>query len=181
LQRERVMGAFAHPSSTGGSQVPVYVGEKAPEDLGPRDPVRHRVPWLLSAAARMRQSVAALAAANRLRLGASEPPLTPAHADTLPLPLRAKAPAARGANRVSEVVSGLHAVVARGADTGMVLRPHLQDGAHIVSTSRFETDYVRVPLDQPLEPWLARGYKLRMSAPGRPPSLIRPASIRGRA
>jgi len=58
LQREQVMGAFAHPSNNGGSQVAVYLGEKSPGDLHPKDPVRHRVAWLLAAAARMRQSVA---------------------------------------------------------------------------------------------------------------------------
>lgn len=58
VRRERVMGAFAHPSNNGGSQVAVYLGEKSPGDLHPKDPVRHRVAWLLDAAARMRQSVA---------------------------------------------------------------------------------------------------------------------------
>ncbi len=58
LRREQVMGAFAHPSNNGGSQVAVYLGEKSPADLHPKDPVRHRVAWLLAAAARMRQSVA---------------------------------------------------------------------------------------------------------------------------
>lgn len=58
LQREQVMGAFAHPSNNGGSQVAVYLGEKSPNDLHQKDPVRHRTAWLLAAAARMRQSVA---------------------------------------------------------------------------------------------------------------------------
>lgn len=58
LRREQVMGAFAHPSNNGGSQVAIYLGEKSPGDLHHKDPVRHRVEWLLAAAARMRQSVA---------------------------------------------------------------------------------------------------------------------------
>lgn len=64
LRREQVLGAFAHPSGTAGSQVAVYLGEKAPQDLNSRDPVRSRVDWLLGAAKQMRQSVAALAAGS---------------------------------------------------------------------------------------------------------------------
>ncbi len=58
LRREQVLGAFAHPSNNGGSQVAIYLGEKSPANLHPKDPVRYRVPWLLDAAARMRQSMA---------------------------------------------------------------------------------------------------------------------------
>ena len=75
---------------------------------------------------------------------------------------------------------GLYAVKARGAHVGTILRPHVQNGAYIVSPDRYEVNYVRVPIHEPLEPWLARGYRLRMSAPGHPPSLIKPASIKGR-
>ncbi len=76
--------------------------------------------------------------------------------------------------------TGLHAVISRGANIGAILLPHVQNGAYIVSRSRFETDYIRVPLDEPLEPWLVLGCKLRMSVAGHAPSLIAPASIRGR-
>ena len=54
------------------------------------------------------------------------------------------------------MTSELHAVVARGKAKGLILRPHVQDDHHIVSMTRFEADYVRVPLHQPLERWLAR-------------------------
>ena len=73
---------------------------------------------------------------------------------------------------------GLYAIIKRGANTGTILRPHVQDGAYILSKTRFEVNYFRVPLHEPIEPWLARGYSLRMSAPGHPPSLIAPASIK---
>jgi hypothetical protein len=75
---------------------------------------------------------------------------------------------------------GLHYVVSRGKAAGTVLRPHEQDGHYIVSPTRFETDYQRIPLSQPLEPYLKQGLSLRMSAPGVAPSLISPGSILGR-
>lgn len=58
LKPEQVLGAFAHPSGTGGSQVAVYLGEKRISDLSPKDPVRSRE-WLLLQAARVSQSIAA--------------------------------------------------------------------------------------------------------------------------
>jgi len=76
--------------------------------------------------------------------------------------------------------TGLTAIVRRGRDFGAELHPHVSDGCHIVSSSRYEKDYVRVPVGQLLEPYLARGLRLRMSRPGRAPSLIRPDAIRGR-
>jgi len=53
-----VLGAFAHPSSRGGSQVAVYLGEKPIEALSPKDPVKKRK-WLVPLAERMSRSVAA--------------------------------------------------------------------------------------------------------------------------
>jgi hypothetical protein len=58
LKPEQVLGAFAHPSSRGGSQVAVYLGEKPIEALSPKDPVKNRK-WLLPLAERMLRSVAA--------------------------------------------------------------------------------------------------------------------------
>jgi hypothetical protein len=58
LKTEQILGAFAHPSSNGGSQVPVYLGERRIENLSPRDPVRRR-DWLIPLAERMSRSVAA--------------------------------------------------------------------------------------------------------------------------
>lgn len=74
----------------------------------------------------------------------------------------------------------LHHVVSRGKAAGVVLRPHVQDDHYIVSPTRFEMDYVRVPISEPLEPYLRQGLSLRMSAPGIGPSLISPGSILGR-
>jgi hypothetical protein len=58
LKPEQVLGAFAHPSRRGGSQVAVYIGEKLIEALSPKDPVKKRK-WLVPLAERMSRSVAA--------------------------------------------------------------------------------------------------------------------------
>jgi hypothetical protein len=58
LNPNQVLGAFAHPSTNGGSQVPVYLGEKRIDDLSNRDPVRKRT-WLIPLAERMTRSIAA--------------------------------------------------------------------------------------------------------------------------
>jgi hypothetical protein len=57
LNPGQILGAFAHPSTNGGSQVPVYLGKKRIEDLKRGDPVKNRK-WLVTEAARMSQSVA---------------------------------------------------------------------------------------------------------------------------
>lgn len=74
----------------------------------------------------------------------------------------------------------LYAKVSRGKNNGRTLSPHVQNGHYIVSPTRFERDYKFVPKSEDLEPYLKRGLKLRMSAPGLAPSLISPASIHGR-
>lgn len=66
----------------------------------------------------------------------------------------------------------------RGKDSGLVLTPHRhEDGMYVASPTKFERDYVRVPTVEALAPLIERGLKVRMSAPGFPPSLIAPASI----
>jgi hypothetical protein len=55
IRKDQVLGAFAHPSSSGGSAVPVYLG-KPIEKLKPRDPVAKRG-WLIPEAARMSRAV----------------------------------------------------------------------------------------------------------------------------
>lgn len=60
LRPDQVLGAFAHPSTTGGSQVGVYLGHVDPEELSERNPVRSRVAWLREAAARMDVSTRAI-------------------------------------------------------------------------------------------------------------------------
>lgn len=68
--------------------------------------------------------------------------------------------------------------VREGADVGLVLTPHVhRDNCYVVSMTRFARDYVRVPVGESLLPWVHRGYSVRMSAPGRAPSLIHPVSI----
>jgi hypothetical protein len=76
----------------------------------------------------------------------------------------------------------LYAVVKRGKAVGTILTPHVhEDGLFVVSTTRFDKDYVRVPREADLPALIKKGYKLRMSNPSvknhRSPSLVAPASI----
>ena len=64
IRENQLLGALAHPSRSGGSQVAVYLGEKTLADLDPADPVRRRVEWLTGAYARMRSSTAGRNGAN---------------------------------------------------------------------------------------------------------------------
>jgi hypothetical protein len=50
-----------------------------------------------------------------------------------------------------------------------VLYPHASNEYHIVSPTKHEADYIRVPAGEALEPFLVRGLRLRKSAPGHPP------------
>lgn len=77
------------------------------------------------------------------------------------------------------MTEGIHAVVSRGPSAGLILQPYVQDGFHIVSHTNRQRDYVRVAVHEPLAPWLAQGFRLRMSAPGWAPSLIAASSIKG--
>jgi hypothetical protein len=184
IRQDQLLGALAHPSRSGGSQVAVYLGEKALADLDPADPVRGRVEWLTGAYASMKSAIVRRNGAN------PKPALSPstvASKAVSPTPFvnppigtttRTVAVAKKDASTAPEM--GLHYVVSRGKAAGTVLRPHEQDGHYIVSPTRFETDYQRIPLSQPLEPYLKRGLSLRMSAPGVAPSLISPGSILGR-
>jgi hypothetical protein len=65
LSRDRVLGAFAHPSTNGGSAVAVYLGFKSMQDLLPKDPVRHRVEQLQADAMRMEEATTPLRPNNR--------------------------------------------------------------------------------------------------------------------
>ncbi|TPN35264.1 hypothetical protein [Mesorhizobium sp. B1-1-6] len=60
IRGDQVLGAFAHPSTSAGSQVDVYLGLKSPDDLSAGDPVRKRIRFLLPAYARMRAATDAL-------------------------------------------------------------------------------------------------------------------------
>ena len=60
LSRDQVLGAFAHPSTNGGSAVDVYLGIKSMPDLVRNDPVRHRVAQLQADAQRMEEATASL-------------------------------------------------------------------------------------------------------------------------
>ncbi|MBO1077361.1 hypothetical protein [Roseomonas marmotae] len=183
LAPERILGALAHPSKSGGSQVDVYLGLRDPSTLQPRDPVRHRVPRLLAAAERMRISVA------RLRGEVVTPAAPPSPVPVvIPAPMRSAstprldpAPTPRPIATSGGANNRLHAFVKRGKNKGMKLVPHIyEDGCYVVSPTRYEEDYIRVPADQPLERYLQQGLRLRMSARVHGHSLIMPESIYGR-
>jgi len=178
IDRRRILGAFAHPSSGAGSQVDVYLGTKRIADLHMKDPVRKRAPWLIQASEQMRQvvgMVARLATALPTALVEDEP-LHPTKQEFTTMMNPPMKPTTKRPH-------GLHAVVARGKYAGEILLPHVHaDGKVVVSETRYEKDYVRLAADEPLEPWLRKGFRLRMSIPHLPkvaPSLILPASIRG--
>ena len=46
LNSERILGSFPHPSSSGGSQVAIYLRERATTSLREKDPVRNRLDFL---------------------------------------------------------------------------------------------------------------------------------------
>jgi hypothetical protein len=75
----------------------------------------------------------------------------------------------------------LHAFVSRGPKAGTLIYPHKhEDGAYVVSMTRFERDYKRIFNPSELLGWLEKGYRLRMSNPPAgvaAPSLIAPSSI----
>lgn len=184
IKESQLLGALAHPSRSGGSQVAVYLGEKTLDHLHPADPVRGRVKWLTGAYAEMRS-----ATARQLELMRCLPlpPLVPASKPVSPTPNakpaigripRTVPVAVKDAPNASE--TGLHYIVSRGRAAGTVLRPHEQDGHYIVSPTRFKSDYQCIPLNGAIEPYLKQGLSLRMSAPGVAPSLILPGSILGR-
>lgn len=46
IKRSQLLGAFCHPSSSGGSMTRYFLREVAKSDLKPKDPVRSRCDWL---------------------------------------------------------------------------------------------------------------------------------------
>jgi hypothetical protein len=175
LAAEQVLGAFAHPSAGAGTQIDVYLGARKVEDLHENDPVRRRAPWLRQAYERMNASVGGRL--GRVAFDAPRPvEVTEPRATERTIPK--KKVVTKIVNAQTEV-AGIHAFVSRGPNKGLVLKPHIQDGCYIVSPTRFEADYIRVSLSEPVGKYLAQGLKLRMSCPSFAPSLISPASIRG--
>lgn len=59
ISRSQVLGAFCHPSTTGGSTVGYYLREVPASELKPKNPVLNRIKWLDGAYEQMRTSVAA--------------------------------------------------------------------------------------------------------------------------
>ncbi|MBN9511616.1 MAG: hypothetical protein J0I21_21210 [Alphaproteobacteria bacterium] len=188
ISPDRVLGALAHPSGSGGTQIDVYLGKRHPTSLSEGDPVRSRAPRLLAHAERMRRATERLG-------GTMEQRVVPAVLDmvrertaqvTRPRVPKVAAysttfPVERGRRNKLTQNESLHAIVSRGRHAGTTLRPHLHaDGCYVVSPTRFERDYIRVSADEALEDYLQKGLSLRMSAPNIAPSLICPASIRGK-
>ena len=58
IERDQVLGAFCHPSSSGGSMTRYYLREVGRDDLKSQDPVRSRCNWLDEAYRMMRSNVA---------------------------------------------------------------------------------------------------------------------------
>jgi hypothetical protein len=46
IKHSQLLGAFCHPSSSGGSMTRYFLREVAKSDLKPKDPVRSRCDWL---------------------------------------------------------------------------------------------------------------------------------------
>lgn len=188
IRRDRILGMFPHPAGSSGSQVRYFCKAVAFDDLHPDDPTRNRARYLDPAYEQMSKAVS--------RLGNSplrETPVSPVSRTASPplpqTPAPTRAPTLRPVtpppvNPAAQVPSGIHSIVSRGKDAGLVLYPHLYpDGSYVVSRSRFEDDYVKVGSLPEIAPWITRGYSLRMSnqreAPRRGPVLIAPRSVRG--
>lgn len=60
LRREQVLGAFCHPSTSGGSATKIYLREKSVDELAPGDPVRHRARTLHEDYQRMSKATSSL-------------------------------------------------------------------------------------------------------------------------
>jgi hypothetical protein len=87
---------------------------------------------------------------------------------------------ARGLYQFVSVSQKITAEVSRGPLMGQPLTPHIyRDGKYIVSSSKFEEDYIRADDLEEAIALVMAGYKLRMSNPeiGHAPSLINPESI----
>ncbi len=53
LDQDQVLGAFCHPSTSGGSKTRYYLREVTREQLNPKDPTRRQCDWLDSAYTQM--------------------------------------------------------------------------------------------------------------------------------
>ena len=174
VEERQIVGAFAHPATTAGSQVAIYLGERRPDELDPRDPVRHRTAWLIDAHDEVARSVARLRQALSRRKDPAFREGPAAIRSVITSNLTKSSKEAEEAN--------LRYVVKRGKGIGTVLTPHKhEDGSFVVSPTRFERDYIRVTSLDDVREWVRKGYSLRMSnqssASHRSPSLISPASI----
>lgn len=72
------------------------------------------------------------------------------------------------------------AKVSRGPQKGEIVTPHRhEDGTYVVSSTRFEKDYIRVATLEDFASEIRKGLKGRMSSPAvKGPRLLSPSSIK---
>jgi hypothetical protein len=75
-------------------------------------------------------------------------------------------------------VMTLRYIVWFGNDIGLTLRPHRYKGGYRASEAEVGP-HAHVNNEDGLIPYMQRGWSIRMSAKGHPPSLITPASVSG--
>lgn len=188
IRREQILGLLPHPAGSSGSQVRYFIKDVSFDDLHEDDPTRRRASGIDKAYAEISEAASRLGGSPfretvvpSLPRTVIPPPQETPPPKSKPTPTPVPTPAGTTA---SPGRAGIHSVVSRGKDAGLVLYPHLYpDGSYVVSRSRFEDDYVKVGSLPEIAPWIAKGYSLRMSnpkeAPRRGPVLIASGSIRG--
>lgn len=129
LQARQFLGAFCHPSTSGGSAPSVYIRDKTLSDLKPTDPVRHRV-------AKLDQAYARMARATALLLGNAAPIPEPPPVAPLPNPIQpalAPTPAPKPARKT----------VAAPCDefTEKVIRQIQQSGYLLVKQNKYLAEF----------------------------------------
>jgi hypothetical protein len=116
IKENQLLGALAHPSRKGGSQVAFYLGEKTLDELDPADPVRGRAKWLTEAYAEMRSNTDRLTGTKAVL---ALPPQVQASKPAGPSP-SAKAPMGKKPGAIPVVASASPSPIGRGRLIGEV-------------------------------------------------------------
>jgi hypothetical protein len=90
LRTQQVLGAFCHPSSSGGSATAYYLREKSLADMTEKDPIRHRADVLDEYYRQMHAAVSALLGGSG-RVVEPAPPRAPSPAPSTTAPVAVKA------------------------------------------------------------------------------------------
>ena len=98
LHTQQVLGAFCHPSSSGGSATAYYLREKSLADMTEKDPIRHRADVLDEYYRQMQAAVSALLGGLG-RVVEPAPPRAPSPAPSIPAPVAEVAVKADGRKR----------------------------------------------------------------------------------